>query len=267
MKINREVTRTILNATETTKKTRSLQGSSQAFVLLTSDKFYVGFSGKFATRYLKMATVNTNASTLSVKQWTGSAYEAVEDLVDETEGFTQSGWVHWQNKTTWKKSTQAPITEKELYWTEWTVSADLSAGTAIEAILNLFSDDNDLRVYYPELITDTRHLPDSRSDFLEQHEAAKDLVVLRLRERKAIESEAQIIDVNRVNVAAIHACAKIIYGGMGSSERILLKKTEAEEDFESEISQVNFAVDKNKDGVISDFEKKDIHQGPMIVRR
>ncbi len=265
--INREVTRTILNAAETTADTRTLSGSTLAFEIGAADKFYIGFPGRFASRYFKIGTANSNSVTFTMKTFNGTDFQPVKDFVDQTDTLGKSGWMHWENRDDWVLSKQAPINDKELYWAEFTVSGDLSAGTTLETVLNLFSDDTDLSVYYPTLVSDSRFLPDGQSDFLKQHEAAKNLVVLRLKQRKLIIFEHQIIDSNTVNVATVHACAKYIFGGLDGSEEILALKQEAEDDFDTEISSTRLNVDQNEDGKVDEAEKRDVGSETFVRRR
>ncbi len=393
--INREITRTILNTTETTKETQSLDDQELAFAIGTGDAFYVGFPGKYASRYIKMGTINTNTSTLAVKFWDGSSYTPVKDLIDGTNGFQNNGYVHWQNETSWVKSTQAPITGVgvEKFWTEWTViggaavqasatvtsigatnpndgetltfningtlyvfefdnnasvtpgntaitigvdaqatflnaatvitstipsiditgtldgpqttgtftagtnfigsagnsptltltasptnypftdfaggvdAGELSAGTTLQAVVNLFSTDADLSVYYPELVSDTRWLPDGQTDFLPQHRAAKDWVVQALIQRQVIELESQIVDINRVAVGAIHMAAGLIFMGSGGGEEIRAMANEAFAKANDWLRSTSLATDDNKDGVVQDTERTDISSHTLIVRR
>lgn len=267
--INRHVTRTILNSLETTKETRSINSDTLAFVVGAADKFYVGFPGRYANRYVSVSTVNTNTVNLTVKTWDGTAYQPVEDLIDETEGFTKSGWVHWNNREDrdWEKHAQTPIDDTELYWTEWSFDASTSAGTALQSVLNLFSDDDDLRAYYPSLVTDTRWLPDGRTDFLEQHDTAKKLVVLRMQQRRLITDESQIIDINSLNTAAVHACASLIYAGAGGGEEIRAMSDAANAKFENEVDELRLNVDENKDGIVSSAERDDISSETDLTRR
>ena len=265
--INREITRTILETTETTADTQSLEGSALAFVFLASQKFYVGFPGPFAARYFKMGTVNSNSTTITVKFWDGTAYTDVDDLVDETNGFTKDGYVHWQNVDGWEKNAQTPVSDKELFWTEWTVSNDLSVGTTLESVLNLFSTDSDLQVYYPELVSDARWLPDGQTDLLPQHKGAKDWVVQRLISRRVIILESQIIDINKVAIPAVHAAAGLIYSGSGGGEEIQALADTAFEKALDWLADTNFNADENEDGQVSDQEKADISSDTGLFRR
>lgn len=254
--LNRNVTRTILNATETTEKTNTVASSALAFPMTTSDFFYLGFKERFTTRYFYFSTANINVCALTVEYWNGSAWAAVEDLVDQTLGFTRSGFISWINNTDWHTSTQAPINDLKLYWIRVKVSANLSAGTQLQALLNLFSDDVLLRAYYPEIVDDSRYLPPGRTDFIEQHKAAKDLVVLRLTQMKSIEKESQIIEVNEVAVAATHACAYLILNPIAVDESTRLRRDKAFDDFNLELKQMQASFDLDEDGVIDSTEEK-----------
>lgn len=264
--INRRVTRSILNTTETTDKTNSPTSNTLSFVFLTTDAFYVGFQGPFAARYFKMGTVNTNSATLTVKYWNGSTWANVEDLVDQTYGFTQSGFIHWQNVGDWVASEQTPVTDKELFWIKITTSANLSAGTTLQAVLNLFCDDALVTAYYPEIISDTRYLPSGKTDFLEQYIAAKDLVVLRLKQRQLIGDESHIIDINAVSIAAIHAFAKVLLSPIATNDETKERLNQASRDFEDEVSRLSLGVDQNKDGLVSEAEEQDFGSTFMVRR-
>lgn len=256
--INRRVVRTILNATETTAKTNSPSASTLSFVFLTTDSFYIGFEGKFSARHFKMATVNTNPSTVTIEYWNGSAWTAVKDVVDQTVGFTQSGFIHWENYDNWKTHKLAPISEVDLYWVRLKVTANLSAGTALQSVLNIFCDDDLLRAYYPELVADTRYLPPDRTDFIEQYLAAKDLVVLRLKQRQLITDESQVIDVNGIEVAAVHAAAVLIMRPIATSDETRQRVADAQKAFDDESGQLTLRVDQNSDGKVDEAEKQDV---------
>lgn len=269
--INRNVTRTVLNATETTAKTTSMSNSALAFPLLTTDSFYIGYQGPFAARHFLLKTVNSVASVVSVSYWNGTIFTPVEDLLDQTFGFTQSGFISWGNLGDWRALALSPISDSELYWVKVTVSANLSAGTEVQAVENLFSDDDLLRQYWPEVVSDSRFKPIDATgfaaiNFYEQHRAAKDMVVLRLKQRKMIDFESQIIDINSVAMAAVHACAWVILNPIATSDDIKELASRARAAFDEEISQVSFSIDKNEDGIVSDSERRSI-VATSVVRR
>lgn len=265
--VNNRVRRTILNATETTTSTQSINSDALAFVFTTSDNFYVGFHHTFSSLYVDMGTANTNSATLTVEFWNGSAWTAVDDLLDATAGMTADGFISWINPGSWQKSSQTGIdTDIELYFLRIQTSDNFSAGTTISSILNLFSDDNLLRLYYPELVSDSRWLPPSRTDFLEQHYAAKNMVVNRLLQRQEIREEGQVQDINQVAVAAVHACAWIIMNPVARSEESAFIADRAFREFEKEIQAINVHADLDDDGIVSDAERERVFTS-AIVRR
>lgn len=261
MLTNRRKIRTILNATDTTSETLSIHDSPLSFVLTTADSFYVGFHEKFSTRYFALSTVNSNSTVLSVNYWDGSAWSSVDDLIDQTSGFTKSGFVSWINEENWQKRELSPIVsndgeENKLYWIQIKVSADLSAGTALQSVLNLFSDDESVRALYPEFITDARFLPPGRTNFLSQHLEAKNRVVRRMIQKRLIQEESQVIDINEVAEAAIHAFVDIILTPIATSDDMTLILQRARDTFESELSQVRLGLDLDKSGKVSDAERQ-----------
>lgn len=269
--LNRRITRCIFNTTEVTESLSTPDLVQYAFAATTADSFYVGFHGKFASRYIQVHTANTNSSVMTVEYWDGSLWQDVDDLVDQTSSagktFAQSGFISWENKDNWtKRSLTGMDSDIQLYWVKITVSANLSATTKLHAVLNLFSDDNMLRVYAPELMSDTNYLPSGKTNFLQQHMAAKDLVVLRLKTRKWIEDESQVIDINDVSIPAVYACAWIILAPIATSDAARGLRDQMKQNFEDEIAKVNFAVDQNQDGVIEENEREQI-SGFTMERR
>lgn len=266
MLLNRRKLRVLNGATDITTDANSPSSGQVPLVLLTTDALYLGWHEKFASRYFQFATLNVNPTTIAVKYWNGNTFVSVEDTIDQTIGFTANGFLSWVNKSDWSRSAIAPLVDEQLYWVKITVSADLSAGTSLQAILNLFCDDGVVRGLYPEVITDSRYLPPSRTNFLEQYITAKDLVVTRLIQKKVITDESQVIDINQVAIAAGHAAVMVIMTPIAKSEQSIAILNRARDNFEGWLSEVNFAVDGNKDGIVSEDERQQINSGRMTMR-
>lgn len=257
--INRNVTRTIKVSTETTRQTQSVSGTTLAFNLLTTEKFYVGFYKPFTTRYFSFSTANATAVTVTAKYWDGTTYRVVEDLVDQTVGFTQSGFISWENLSGWEKKAQTGVADEELYWMEFSVGTNLDAGCTLQSVVNIFCDSTMLREYYPELVSDTSYLPPGRTDFMEQFVAAKNRVVQRLKKDGIIEDESQIIDINEVAVAATHATAYVILSGLAvlAGDEASQKRADMALDaMNQELNEVKLDLDLDDSGIIEDDEKE-----------
>jgi hypothetical protein len=254
--INRNITRTILDSAETTQDTRTPAKDALTFELTAGSKFYVGYNRPFSTRHFHFSTLNATARTVSVKYWDGTQYSAVNDLIDQTLGFTRNGFVSWTNLQDWREHAQTPIDDQErLYWIEITVSGNLDAGTKLQSVLDLYCDEDLVRAYYPEMMADDRYLPPGRDDFVEQLQAAKDLVVLRLKQDKLIRNEGQIIDINEVAISAVHAFAWIVLNPIAKDDGEKEMRDAAYNDFIRELNRVNIDIDWDNTGIIEDEEK------------
>jgi len=258
--VNRRVTRFVLNTSEVTDKLVSANGADYVLALQTTDALYLGYTGPFASRYFQVGVANSVVSTISIQYWNGTSFEDVDDVVDQTSSggiaFAQSGFISWVNKGDWKARSLPGIDlDVELFWVKLSVSVNLSGTTALKSVLNVFSDDTILRAYFPELVSDSNYLPSGKTNFLDQHIAAKDLIVLRLKQRKLIQSESQIIDPNDVAIASVYAAAMLILQPIATSPDSQALLESARKGFDSEISKVTFAVDVDGDGIVDDSER------------
>lgn len=251
--VPRNITRTVKVTTETTQKTKEPNADTLAFQLLNTEFFYIGSANKFAARYLQLAVVNTVPTVITLQYWDGSTWNNVGDPIDQTLGLTRNGFLSWVNQNDWRKTAIAGVPE-ELFWIRMSVSASLSAGTILSSVLNLYCDDTLVRKYYPDLISDTRYLPEGRTDFLEQYEAARDYVLLRLKQDKIIDDESQVIDPNEVCVAAVHAFAHMLLAPITDPE-VDRRAVNAERAMNHELNRVRLSLDLDKSGIIEPDEK------------
>lgn len=269
--INRRLTRLVYNSTEKTPLVYQPNGSGFSQIIADTDALYVGYHGKFASRYFQLSVYNSVSNVLSVSYWNGSSWADVDDVVDQTssggKSFSQSGFVSWSNKSDWVLSSLSGVdSDVQLYWVKFTWSVTMSTVT-IKSVLNIYADNQLLSAYYPELVSDANYLPSGKTDFLDQHLAAKDLCVLRMKQRKVIADESQIIDANEVAIAAVHACAWMILNPISTSDVIKQFADRAKADFEHEISQLTIHVDENKDGIISSAERESTFGETKVTRR
>jgi hypothetical protein len=210
--------------------------------------------------------LNTTLVALTVEYWDGTAWQVVSDFVDQTLGLTRSGFISWTNEKDWKKQSLTPINDVELYYIRISSNLDLDLSTSIQSIVNIYSNDDSLRSYYPELVSDTRFLPADRTNFIDQHIAAKELTVLKLKQRKLIKDEKQILDINEVATAAVHASAYLILNPIATAESLIELAERALRAFEREVAELSLSVDQDDDGVVDDWERDDVAD-TLVVRR
>jgi hypothetical protein len=112
-------------------------------------------------------------------------------------------------------------------------------------------------MYYPELVTDTNYLPSGRTDFLEQYNAATQLVALRLIQANAITDISQVIEPNQVMAATTHAAAYVILNGIpNKSDELIEAKNDALDSMNMELAKARDAFDVNNTGEITDAERE-----------
>lgn len=243
-------------ATEISQYTRDVDSAVVPIPLETTGFLYLGYHEPFTTRYFAMGTANAQTGDLTVEFYKNSTtWEAVEDLVDLTAHFTQSGFLSWQNPGTWQNHKMSPISDVELYWLRISVGANLDAGTTLKAIVNMFCDENDVNDLYPHLIQDSNWLPSGVTSRLPLLHRAKDEVVRRLKKSHVITDESMILDINEVSTACVHAYAYLAYLPRAhSSEEAMERMKTAKDAMKDALSQVTLSMDVDNSGTIDDDE-------------
>lgn len=110
----------------------------------STDRIYLGAPFEFDGLFVKLLdSVNANASVLTVKYWALNQWQTIQ-CIDGTalsgKAFAQSGRVTWTTPTDWERRTLNG-TGDEYYWVEISVSAALTAGTAVSQMLAIRSPD------------------------------------------------------------------------------------------------------------------------------
>ena len=113
---------------------------------------------------------------LTCAYWSNvGAWTSFVDVVDETDGFSRSGFIVWENMAqNWVKKKPADISgitsyahEVELYWVKFTLADNPTAAVLIDAVKFLLSDDRYLNSVFPGI---QNYIPSGQTDFMPQHE-------------------------------------------------------------------------------------------------
>jgi hypothetical protein len=213
--------------TDQTEALRTWGAPSAPVPLTASDYIYVGKDHAFNNLYFSVATPNTNAGTIKAELWTGAVWVPITSLQDETAGFSQSGFITWPEtfeNFNWLRQFSYLVDvikttgiQTELFWMRYSITADASAGTALQVIKTLFSDDRLMTTIHPEIM---RYLPSGQTDFLRQHELAKDSIVNYLMIKGLISYEEQIKDPDQWMLAATYKCIEIILAPIPGDARL-----------------------------------------------
>ncbi len=238
-----------------------------------TDALYIGTELPFNCRYIKVGTTNNVSSTVSISVWDGSTWNPAKDIIDETKEFPhttvslhQSGSISFaldRDDRNWgpeQDSNDIPdlagLYIYDLFWSKWSWSADWKDTTSLAYIGNLYSTDNDLATFYPDLMnTDLMDAFETgKTDWIEQGFSAAEAIERELRKNSIIMRREQLFDWSLLLEASVHKTAEIIYGGLGSAYNEA-KKIAAER-YTSAINLKYFETDRDGNGIQSPIEQR-----------
>jgi hypothetical protein len=238
-------------------------GTETVSIVAAEDAIYIGSILPFNHVYVKLgATVNENASAMTVGYWDGTEFRGAVNLIDETSlaGATlgQSGHVTWvtdrdhgwiREDTNHGGNSVTGLTSVEiydLYWVRLGFSADLSANIDLSWIGQIFSDDHDLGGEHAELVRSgfIAAFESGKTDWQEQHAIAADIIADDLIAKNMILSSDQILARENLRRASVKKVAQIIYTGMGRDYDD--NRDNAKKEYDNRINNVCPKLDKNR---------------------
>jgi hypothetical protein len=235
------------------------------------DAIYIGRPHAFNHLYVAIATANSGGGSMTVQYWNGDAWASFTDLVDETAAFNASGFLQWEPlRLEWQREETQYITgltsltfEKQLYWVKITLSANSSANTSLRAVSKLLSDDRLFSSLYPEI---TNYYPSGQTDFLPQHELAKDAIVTDLINQGVIDYEDQIKSPDDLMLAATYRCAQMILEPIPGDERLGEVKKAMAKNAKDTLRTSSLSLDKNQNESLDVDEEDPGASGQMATR-
>jgi len=247
------------------KSTLGDPSSDTATITLDTDNYiYVGFYKPFGEVYFDFSTANTNDNTITAEYYSDSAGDWTSiDIIDETNGFKRSGFIHWNrpDDEDWEETT---YNSEELYWIRFATSA-----TQSETVYNyagiVFSDDKSLALYNP-YINDTSMLM-GQSNHLKIHIAARNQIVQRLVKGGHVKYNTlgnrvrltgwDFLDKNEIKDAAAYLALSMIYFNLSDNpdDSWQFKSNKYEQLFEQLFNTVIISIDINDDGEIGENER------------
>jgi hypothetical protein len=245
--------------------------SSGLAIVASEDKLYLGSEFPFNHRYFNIDVANSNASVASVEIWDGTEWKSCVDVYDGTsvggKTLAQSGIISWwvDKDDSWQRddtnySSQtitglSSVTIYDLYWVRITFSANLSATTALKYVGQKFSNLDDLRGEYPDLVRPDvmQSFETGKVDWLEQEIRAAELIAEKLKSQGIIFSKDQILSYEDFKSASIHKVAELIYSAF--SEPGDEKRIKAHGYFNAAMDKKIFKIDENGNGKLDPVEK------------
>lgn len=228
------------------------------------DYIYIGNNAPFNHFYLKMgSTVNASNATITIEYWDGNSWQEVIETIDETEGFSQSGFISWvpDKNSVWHRSNTnqdgqsitglTSLSIYDLYWARIKVTGTVDASLEIKWLGQKFSDDNDLGAEYPDLVRSATKtaFEAGKTDYEEQAIRASEVIIQDLIKHNIIWSKNQVLDREEFKLASVCKTAEIIYNAFGDD--YLDQKQQSRQEYDSRFKKLIFSVDRNEDGQLS----------------
>lgn len=235
-----------------------------AFVA-AEDAIYIGSRAPFNHFFLRVGdTPNTASTTMSLKYWEGNDFHSVVEIIDETDGITQDGYVtfqpdrdeRWHRESTDDDGGQTipelnTVVIYDLYWLEVKFDNDLDVNSEISFVGQKFSDDDDLDSEYPDLNRQTMKdtfsdTPGAKTDWEEQEVRAAEIIIKDLISKNIINDKSEILVRDNLKLASIMKTAEIIYRGLGDDYAD--DKRSARGEYNSRLKSGIYQTDRNADG-------------------
>lgn len=241
-------------------------------VLAAGDFIYFGRHKPFTDLYVEMAAVSSVDAGLDIQYWNGSAWSSLEKL-DDTKGLKRSGFLHWNRQEDWAETTVNTI---QKYWVRFAVSVGSSAGTLIQGIGPLFSDDQDLKAIFPGVLN---YKASTEITFVLRHQNSRNQIVQEIRNhalqknyKASIERDFDpwdFLKIHQVNMWSTYLTLANIFSSLQSKEDGLYKQKTDEymqlaEDYKTDYL---LSLDFDDDGKIDPDEESFQINVKQLVRR
>jgi hypothetical protein len=233
-------------------------------LVATEDYIYIATDMPFNHKYFLVSTPNDVTSVVSVDIWWSRTWDPAFDVIDQTNGFKNSGILQWTSNRLhgWSSELDSQdvtgisvIGLYNMYWLRLKVSVSLKATTALQFVGNKFSNDTVLAAYYPDLSNSNLKtaFAAGKTTWDDQHFIASETIVRDLQKRNIIISQNQILSYEILKEAACHKVAEIIYTALGRSYDE--NRKQARKYYDETLNVKKFEVDLDADGRLSDCEK------------
>jgi len=252
--------------------TRSLnnyhQGSESFSFVASEDAIYIGNIAPFNHFYIKISTANTSSTVMNIQYWSGLGFNDIAEIIDETNGLTQDGYVTFvpdknqgwvEQDTSGSGGTITELNSVEIYdkyWIKITFNNDLDADSAISWIGQIFSNDDDLSSEYPDLVRSNvlAAFETGKTNWEEQHVKASELIIRDLIAKRVITSKSQLLERESFTLASVAKVAQIIFSSFGDDYRDQMN--DAMREYQKRLDKSIYDIDLDGDGRLDPYEMK-----------
>ena len=225
------------------------------------DFFYIGSRLAFNSIYFKLNASNTLPTSMIIEVFDGQNWVLVNELIDETEGFSKSGNItfvpdrdsQWQVSDTNSSGQVVDGLESvkiyDKYWIRVSFTDDLDADCSLLWVGSIFSDDSDLGAEYPDLVKTSviSAFQSGKLHWEEQHVKAGEVLIQDLMINRVIMESGQMLEREDYRIASVQKVAEIIFNAFGDDYTD--QKQRAREEYQRRLSNPMKKIDTNFNGV------------------
>lgn len=243
-------------------------------MVAADDYLYVGYRKPINAFYVDFDTANTNANTLAGEYYNGSSWTAMTELVDETKGFTRSGFIQWERPTDPDDQVTVTVNSQSAYWYRFKPSADHSS-TVINGLNIVFADDEDLKKEWFEV---TNHRASGEDSFILTHVACRDDIIQHFRNESFTKRDPNterlenldafdLLDIKEIRVAAKHLALHKIYMNLSDSvDDVYFQKATYHRSMYGDAINLAFLTFDHDDDGVKDAGDRIVQSHGMIKR-
>lgn len=236
---------------------------SVSITLDTTEYIYLGFYKTISDVYFHLTTPNTNTGVISLQYWNGSAWTAATNLIDQTKGFTRSGFIKWDRPTD-RDVVINTVTQK---WYRIAIGTKTSA-MVIKGINLTFCDDWDLKQENSDILADT-FLVGTDTSHIKIYQAVTSQIIQKLRNKgytitgQKILTKWDLLKIEEVKVAATYlALHKIFMNASDSTDNFKTRADYYLNLFNEYMGSLS--IDTSDDGVEDTAEVKTARSITMV---
>jgi hypothetical protein len=248
----------------TADKTRELNNYYGNTVAITgAATIYIGSLYRFNHLYFDLPGTEASAIVdLTISLYGNGAFNSVANIIDETFGFSQSGFITftpdpekaWENRDTKDITEMNTLKIADMFWVKIT-----GTFTGLEAnwVGNIFSTDEDLGAEFYYLTTDAMKdaLGGVKSHLL-KHIRAASLVIGELKSKNVIKDKSYILERRDLMPASVQKVAEMIFNELGDAYKD--KKETARSDYYERLKKLDIAIDIDGDSVEDRYERSSV---------
>lgn len=249
---------------------------SEFHYIAGQDYIYIGSRLPFNSLYFKVSDKNNLASIMQVEVFDGTSWEFVNELIDETNAFKNSGYITftpdrdsgWSMEDTNSGGNLVPGLESikiyDRFWMRISFTSDLTDKVSLSWVGHIFIDDSELGAEYPDLVKTSvkQAFKAAKQNWEEQIVRASEIIIEDLMINRVFQDSSQILNRYDYKSACIQKTAEIIFNAFGDD--FIDQKQRAREEYQRRLSNPAKKIDTNFNAVEDPIET--FHQQGWLSR-